>query len=203
MYRVSYEKFNEILCKGGCHVALAGLNKHDIEPESIRAIEIDFNVDDEGTDDEVLSVLEFYIYLKSNVVLFGEPLKHEQDFTIHWVRTKPSDNSVYLGPTRNDMQNVKPKVLSDLAFLHNMAVCACEFALTTQTKDVGPQECDKAYSRITDYLATMTNLMNHARGRLGDLSRVIEKQCGDAEADDEINKRIDEIYNLLTTKKES
>ena len=199
MYRVTYDKFIELLERGGCDVALAGLEKQNLEPTDIETIEINFNIDDEDTDDEVLTITEFNIYLTSNVVLFGDQLKHDADFMIDWARTKPLEDFKRIGQPKVKMENVHKPVKQALNYLNERALDHCEYAETSEEKYAGYKECDKAFARVTDYLESTTDRMELVRGKLGDLSRVIEKQCGDAEADDEINKRIDEIYNLLIT----
>ena len=152
MFRVSHEKLIEILNTAECGVALECLEAYDLSPDQITAIEIDFTVDDEGTEDEITTVSEFNIYTRHNVVFFGAPLKHESDFTVQWARTCPHPDSTIL----------------------------------REIDDKAPE----TFKSLTDRLEL-------ARGKVGDLSRVIEKQCGDSEADDEINERLDEIYTIL------
>ena len=202
MYRVNYDKFIEILERGGCQVSLAELERRDLEPSEIAAIEINFDIDDEGTDDEILTVSEFNIYLTNDVVLFGTMLKHEPDFTIEWARTKPLPDFTILGHEKVEMPHVDERVTKALDYLGEKALDACEFADTSEEKHEGYTKCDKAYARVAEFIKATTGRMSLIQGKVGDLSRVIEKQCGNADGeDDEINKRIDEIYNMLNTKK--
>ena len=199
MFRVNYEKLIEILEKGGCEVSITELNRRNLEPSEIAAIEINFDIDDEGTDDEILTVSEFNIYLTNNIVLFGVMLKHEADFTIEWARTKPLPNFDLIGSKKPEMRYVDKRVTAALDYLSERALDACEYAETSEEKHAGYTKCDKAYTRIAKFIKATTDRMNLTRGKVGDLAGVIEKQCGNADSDNEINKRLDETYNMLKT----
>lgn len=197
MYRITYEQLLEILKKGDCPVALTEIRNSHLDPESIKTIEIDFTIDDVDTQDEILTVNKFNIYTKNNEVVYGYPFEHDCDFTLRSSPTKPSSNFTVLGQERMRLPNVSPGVKENLEFLLERALDACEYADTSEEKNTGYAACDKAYANVANTLTKMNVRTNLARGRLGDLSRVIEKQSGHPEADAEINKRIDEIYDIL------
>ena len=197
MYRATYPTLLEVLKKGGCENALAELKDRDLPSELITAVEVDFEIEDKGTEDEILTVTEFNIYLGDHTVIFGYQLKHEADFTITWARTKPSANRTILGQKLIELPDLPPKTKENLDFLLELALDACEYRETSEEKHSGYTECDEAYAVVAETFKDLSKRLNLARGKVGDLSRVVEKQCGDAEADDEINKRIDEIYTIL------
>ena len=197
MYRVTYEQLLEILEKGDCPVALTELSLKNIDPEKIKTIEVDFTIEDKDTEHEMLTVNEFNIYTKFNTVLFGTQLKYDSDFIVECSRTKPSPIFTVLGQEQMDLPDVPPGTKENLEFLLERALDASEYADTSKEKHTGYAECDKAYADVANTLSKMSVKMNFAQGRVGDLSRVIEKQSGDPETDAEINKRLDEIYNIL------
>ena len=198
MYRVSYEKLLEILNEAGCGAAIAGLEEKEITPDAIRFIEIDFTIEDEGTEDEITTVSEFNIYTENNTVLFGVQFKHENDFYIQWARTNPYPNYKTLEPLPEKKdQEFTDEAKKALDFLRGI-----EF--DQEYND--PEDTKEFWEYYDEAFRTMYGLFNRytaaretidrARTRLCDLSRVIEKM-GDGEDLDIITKRIDEIYTLL------
>ena len=201
MYRVSYNRFMQLLEKSGCSCAIAEIKERDLRI-ILTAIEVDFTIDDEGTEHEILTVTEFYLYTEKTV-LFGMQLKHENDFTIEWARRKPNPNSKRLEPEVIKLPEVDEKTKTNLEFLQTRALDACEYADTREEKVEQYAEVDDAYAIVTTFLKNTTSRLNQARGQLGDLSRVIEKTCGDIEEDDEISNRIDKIHAILVGNEES
>ena len=201
MYRVSYNQFMQLLKKSGCGCAIAEI-KASVEKGLISAIEVDFTIDDEGTPDEILTIDEFYIYTTTNTVLFGIPLKHENDFTIEFARTQPKQDSKRLEPEIVKLTHVDEETKTSLEFLQTRALDASEYADTREEKVQQYAEIDDAYAIVVEFIKDTTNRMNHARGRLGDLARMIEKTFGNDEDAEEITERIDEIYAILNDNKE-
>ena len=202
MYRVSYNKLLQILERGECRAAITELQAKRAKGEldSINVIEVNFTIDDKNTEHEILTVTEFNIYC-ANVVLFGVPLKHDSDFTIEWARTKPRESYVVMtGDVEVAMPNVDANTKEKLDFLAERALDACEYADTDEERKESYKECDEAKAVVAQTLRDITNRLKLARGKLGDLSRVIEKQCGNSDGEDEIDRRIDEIHEILNQK---
>ena len=120
------------------------------------------------------------------------------NFTIEWERTQPSPDSKKLKPEIIKLSHVDEETKTNLEFLQTRALDACEYADTREEKVEQYAEVDDAYAIVVAFLKNATNRLNYARGQLGDLSRIIEKTCGDVEEDDEINNRIDQIYAVLS-----
>lgn len=199
MYRVSYNKLLQILERGECRVAMTELESLRINGklETMGVIEVNYTIDDKGTEHEVLTVTEFNIYCE-NTVYFGTMFKHEADFTIDSARTKPYESYLVLtGDVEIAMPNVDKNTKEKLDFLAERALDACEYANTNEERDEGFKECDEAKAVVAETLRDTTNRLQFAKGRPGDLSRVIEKM-GDGEDLDIITKRIDEINEQLT-----
>ena len=196
MYRVTYPKLLEILEKGGCQCAITELQERNLK-DCITTIEIDFAIDDEDTEDEILTVIEFNIYLNSNIVLFGASLKHESDFTIEWARTKPCANYKELEPTQEKKKTFTDKAQKALEFLSSIEFDQ-EYNDPNDTKKFW-EYYNEAFNTICallkKYESALENISNSS-GKLGDLSRIIEKMS-DGEDLELITKHIDQIYNIL------
>jgi len=195
MYRVTFDKLLEILTRADYQYAVAQLRERELTPNKIKAVEVDFTIDEQGTKFEVWTVSEFNIYTTDDKVLFGKMTRHGDDFTIEWARTKPHETFFFL-PDK-DTPLVDPKAKEALDFLHTRSLDACEYADTNDKTLAGYKEADQAYAIVVKYLKKITENMDKARIKTGDLSRVIEKMCGESDNNDEINRRIDEIYKLL------
>ena len=90
MYRVTYPKLLEILKQAECEIALEGLK--NITEDIVDTAEIDFEVYNKDTEDEITHINEFNVYTKTSMVIFGVLTKNGDDFTIEWARTKPCPN---------------------------------------------------------------------------------------------------------------
>ena len=198
MYRVSYNKLIEILGKGGCSNAIYELKERKKELTSIETIEVYFTIDDRGTENEVLTVTEFNIYCQ-NTVLFGVSLKHETDFTIQSARTTPYESFLVLtGDAEVPMPDVDKNTKDKINFLTERALDACEYADTEEERKEGYTECDEAKAIIAETLQDTASRLKRARNRTGDFARYLADNYGNH--DDELNGRIDEIYNILEGK---
>ena len=163
MYRVTYEQLLEILEKCDCPSVLAEIKDSNLDPESIKTIEIDFVIEDVGTEYEIQTVNEFSIYTKNNEVFYGYPLRHDCDFTLESRPTKPSPVFTVLGQERMDLPDAPPGAKENLEFLLERALDACEYADTSEEKHTGYAECDKAYADVANTLGKMSVKMNLAK----------------------------------------
>ena len=198
MYRVSYNKLLEILERGECRVASTKLESLRINGnlETMGVIEVNYTIDDKGTEHEVLTVTEFNIYCE-NIVYFGTMFKHEADFTIDSARTTPYESYLVLtGDVEVAMPNIDKNTKEKLNFLTERALDYYEHTDTNEEREQGYKECDEASAVIAETLRNTTNQLQMTKGKLRDLSRVIEKM-GEGEDLDIITKQIDEINEQL------
>ena len=204
MYRVSYEKLLELLTIADCEAAIGELERRELSPKIIRTVEVDYTIEDEGTEDEILVINEFNIYTTNNTIIFGIQLKHDHDFTTEWARTSPIAEYKVM-EKKIEMPYVDPIVKESLDYLMGLALDAyeskaLECAQFAEDREKGYKECDAAYAAIAGALHDTTSRMNEAHGRVGDLSRHIADQQIGIEEEKETNDRIDEIYKLLEEK---